>query len=333
MVQYASQKTRMNFLIVGLGSAGQRHARVLRALYPRSNIYVFRGTRFVGLIDKNLQNINLSIDPIFQYNLILLEQLDQLNQFFDLTVIATPASSHLIYVEKLWNSSYRILIEKPLSNSLEEISKLYKQAQYDNKIVYVGYQHNFNPIFNKIISIFNSYRHWHHLSCNFHESLHEMNVFRDMNSHHLADPNEGNAFLALSHEIDFVLKLLPGYWNKMECKLSSSGFFEGVLDEAKLEGIYENDKYEIDVLVSLNFGNVCKSREGILIGEDFVLKWDINNKTLNVNGTSENFDYDGDDLVSAEINFLLRKVDFDSDLKNSLVRAIKIVEINSLSKL
>jgi predicted dehydrogenase len=323
----------MNFLIIGLGSAGQRHARVLRTLYPLSTIFVFRGSRFVGLIDKNLQNIDPGIDPITQYKLILLDNLDNLDKLFDLTVIATPASSHLTYAKKLWSNSNRILIEKPLSNSLEEIREFLHNALNDNKIVYVGYQHHFNPIFNKIISIFNSYSHWSKLSCNFHESLHEMNVFRDMNQHHLASPKEGNALLALSHEIDFLLRLLPGPWSKMECELLSSGFFKGVLDKASLEGKYEDSVCKIEVSVDLNFGNVPRSRKGTLIGEDFDIKWDINDKTLVVNGITENFYYHGDDLISAEINFLLSKGDFDLELKNSLVRAIRIIEINSLSKL
>lgn len=323
----------MNFLIIGLGSAGQRHARVLRSQYPFSTIYAFRGTKFVGLIAKNLKSLDPDIDPIAQYNLILLDELDKLDKFFDLTVIATPASSHLFYAEKLWNNSNRILIEKPLSNALEDARKLNQAAQNHNKIVYVGYQHSFNPIFNKIISIFDSYSNWNLLSCEFHESLHEMNIFRDMNRHHLANPNEGNALLALSHEIDFILRLFPGYWSKMECKLSSSGFINSVLDEAKFEGIYEVARYKIDVLADLNFGNVPKSRKGTLVGGDFVLKWNINDKTLVVNGVSEYFDYDGDDLISAEISFLLNKRDFDLQLKNCLIRAMKIVELNSLSEL
>jgi len=323
----------MNFLIIGLGSAGQRHARVIRSLYPQSKIYAFRGTRFVGLIDKNLQNISPSIDPIIYYNLILLENLNHLTQFFDLTIIATPASSHSVYAEKLWNHSYRILIEKPLSNSLEEANELYRQAKNHNKIIYVGYQHNFNPIFNKIISVFDSYKEWSQLSCDFHESIHEMNIFRDMNRHHIADPNEGNVLLTLSHEIDFVLRLFPGNWHKIKCELSSTGFINGVFDNAELNGVYDNGKYKINVLISLNFGNVSKSRKGSLIGEDFELKWDINAKNLIINGVSEDFDYNADDLISAEIKFLLSKENFDSDLESSLERAIKIMEINSLSKL
>jgi len=160
-----------------------------------------------------------------------------------------------------------------------------------------------------------------------------MNIFRDMNRHHIADPNEGNVLLTLSHEIDFVLRLFPGNWHKIKCELSSTGFINGVFDNAELNGVYDNGKYKINVLISLNFGNVSKSRKGSLIGEDFELKWDINAKNLIINGVSEDFDYNADDLISAEIKFLLSKENFDSDLESSLERAIKIMEINSLSKL
>jgi predicted dehydrogenase len=318
----------MNFLIIGLGSAGQRHARVLRTLFPLSKIYAFRGDRFVGLIDKDLQFINLNIDPVSKYNLILLQKIEQTKLVFDLTIIATPASSHSFYAKKLWDSSFRILIEKPLDISLDSGKEILALAQVHNKAVFVGYQHNFNPIFTRIANIFNSHNDWYSLSCNFHESLHEMNIFRDMHKHHLSDPNEGNALLTLSHEIDFFLSVLPGDWNDIETRLASSGTFNSVLDEAELRGVYKNLGNEVLIEISLKFGIVVKSRSGRLKSKEYELEWDLIKRTLLINGITEKFDYHADDLIASEINFLLGKSSFDNELEILFARAVRILELN-----
>ena len=318
----------MNLLVIGLGSAGQRHARVMRHLYPKSNIYVYRGNHFTGLINKDLQSIDPKVDPIIHYNLIEVKDLEKLNINIDLTVIATPENSHFFYTEKVWDSSCRILVEKPLSNSITESHILTKKALMENKIFFTGYQHNFNPLFEKIISIYNSYSNWSLLSCEFHESLHEMNIFRDMNKHYLSNSNESNALLALSHEIEFVFRLLRGNWIEIKSQLFSSGTLGEVLDTAKVAGIYGGSVSQIQVSISLCYGNIPKSRKGSLVGKDAKLYWDLSDKSLTFNGETSYFNYEPDDLISAEIEYLINVKELDLDLRDALNRAVRIVELN-----
>lgn len=59
----------MNYLIIGLGSAGQRHLRVLhKFLGNKENIYIYRGDHKRGLISDDLQHENLSLNPVEFYN-------------------------------------------------------------------------------------------------------------------------------------------------------------------------------------------------------------------------------------------------------------------------
>ena len=318
----------MNLLVIGLGSAGQRHARVMRRLYPKSDIYVYRGNHFAGLIDKDLKNIDTKVDPITHYSLIELKDLEKLDMIIDLTVITTPDSSHFFYAGKVWDNSHRILIEKPLTNSITDSHLLTRNALAENKILYTGYQHNFNPIFEKIISIYNSYSNWNLLSCEFHESLHKMNIFRDMNKHFLANSNESNALLALSHEIDFVFRLLPGNWIEIKSQLFSSGTLGEVLDTAKVTGIYGGSASQIEVSISLGYGDISTSRKGSLVGKDAKLNWDLSDKSLTLNGETSYFNYEPDDLISAEIEYLINVKDLDLNLRDALNRAARIVELS-----
>jgi predicted dehydrogenase len=317
----------MNFLIVGLGSAGQRHARVLRKFYPKSKIFAYRGNHYMGLIDKNLQNIDPNIDPNIYYCLTELKSLEKFSQPIDLAIIATPADTHSIYAEKVWDYSQRILVEKPISNCKVESRALYEKAITDHKIIFIGYQHNFNPILKKVKSIFSTYEQWKTLSCEFHESLLKMNDFRDMRKHHMANPKKGNALLALSHELDFVYQLFPDSWNVIQSKLYSSGSLNEALDVYELVGLYNHHQTQIEFSVSLNFGNVNKSRKGFLIGQNISLSWDLVEKTLNLGSRIETFNYTADDLILKEINYVLSKQEFDQELKISLKRALKIIEL------
>lgn len=317
----------MNFLIVGLGSAGQRHARVLRNFFTESTIFAYRGNHYMGLIDKNLQSIDPDIDPINFYYLTELKSLEKFSEPIDLTIIATPADTHLKYAEKVWDYSRRILVEKPISNSKVESQALSEKAFTDNKIIFIGYQHNFNPILNKVKSIFSTYEQWNTLFCEFHESLLEMNDFRDMRMHHMANPKKGNVLLALSHELDFVYQLFPNNWNVTQEKLYSSGSLNKALDVYELMGLYNHHQTQIEFSVSLNFGNVNKSRKGSLIGQNISLSWDLVEKTLNLGSRIETFNYTADDLILKEINYVLSKQEFDQELKISLKRALKIIEL------
>jgi len=110
----------MRFLVIGLGSAGQRHARVMRKVFPEAEIDVFVKGRKVGLISKDLTSINLSESPTQHYKLNDIESIPKTANFYDLAVIATPISSHYEYFQMIFDCSRRILIEKPIARTLDE---------------------------------------------------------------------------------------------------------------------------------------------------------------------------------------------------------------------
>ena len=69
----------MNFLIVGLGSIGQRHLRNLKKIDPNCNVYVYR--RLKRKINLNNFNRLLKTDINKKYNLKPINNLNNLKRY------------------------------------------------------------------------------------------------------------------------------------------------------------------------------------------------------------------------------------------------------------
>lgn len=319
----------MNFLIIGLGSAGQRHARTIRSEFPSSNIYIFRGDHYTGLISPDLQRIDNHLDPVKYYGLYELNNLKKPKRNYDLTIVATPIANHFSHTGSVWSFSNRILIEKPITLYRKDAENLLQRAILDKKILLVGYQHTFNPILNKVKSQFRTYKPWNHFECEFSEYLIDMNPFREMEVHHLAEPKGGNVFLALSHEINFLFQLLPNSWEIFEGRLLTSRTIGNALDICEIRGDFKYLKTNLEMLINLNFDNREKKRDGVLRNSNLELKWNLVDKNLQTNNILTNFFYDTDYLFKKQLQYILAKQKFDKEILDSLVRAVDIVRLNS----
>lgn len=190
----------MKFLVIGLGSAGQRHLRVLNEFFGRNaNIYVYRGNHKRGLISEDLNNENFSINPVEYYNAIEINTIVEIaEKTWDLVIIATPPNYHYFYIEKLIVSSKRILIEKPLTVNAAEALRVMNLAQINNVPVLVGYQMTFHPFKVFIKNNINEIGEIKSCSTVFSEDLSLMNPFRSMESHYLSKPTGVEHFFHLA---------------------------------------------------------------------------------------------------------------------------------------
>ena len=90
------------FLIVGLGSIGTRHLRLVRKLMPEAQIAVFRH-------ENSQQPPDIEVDFCFT-------SIDEVRNFGpQAAVVANPASHHLDMALTLARQGVHLLIEKPIS--------------------------------------------------------------------------------------------------------------------------------------------------------------------------------------------------------------------------
>ncbi len=122
----------MRFLIAGFGSIGRRHFRNLRSL---------------GVEDIIFYSTNKSTNKRGEISDFIVEtDLEKaLAHKPDAVIVSNPTSMHLDIAIPAAKAGCHLLIEKPLSHSLERIDELSKIVDQTRKKVLIGFQFRYHP--------------------------------------------------------------------------------------------------------------------------------------------------------------------------------------------
>lgn len=121
------------FLIVSVGSIGQRHLRNLRILRPQSQIATLR------LLAGFETPLPLGCD-------IQLRSMADVKAFApSAAIIAGPASTHREIAAALIGMGVPVLVEKPFADSLNGLTEIVKTARTNKVTLMVGYNLRFKP--------------------------------------------------------------------------------------------------------------------------------------------------------------------------------------------
>ena len=119
-------------LVVGLGSIGVRHVRIVRELVP--------GVQIIALRHQDHSDTNgASIDHCVASVSEALKLLPQA------AVIANPASHHLEIAVPLAKAGLHLLVEKPISSSAKGVSELIEACATQGVTLMTGYNLRFSP--------------------------------------------------------------------------------------------------------------------------------------------------------------------------------------------
>lgn len=118
-------------LIVGLGSIGKRHLRLARELLPHADIRVLR---------------HQETDSVPEHANGCFSKLEDAIAFApQLAAISSPATFHLDSAVPLARAGVHLLVEKPLSASLDGIPQLLEICQSQKTVLLTGYNLRFLP--------------------------------------------------------------------------------------------------------------------------------------------------------------------------------------------
>ena len=121
-----------NIGIVGLGSIGCRHLRLARELRSDLNIVAVRSRKGKKIEEEKL------VDSVV-YSLE-----DAIGCGIEAAIIATPAVYHVQQAIELMEKRIHVLIEKPLSHSLDNMTELLKVNKKTKTVALVGYCLRYN---------------------------------------------------------------------------------------------------------------------------------------------------------------------------------------------
>ena len=251
-------------LIVGSGSAGSRHLRLARTLFPNSEIKVLR---------------HRSQSDIPEFSNGCFSTIEEVNQFApQIAVIANPSTFHTQIAHELALGKVHLLIEKPLSSAVEGVAELIKVCRENNLVLMVGYNLRFAPslqffrglLSKEVIGDLLSVR------CEVGQYLPSWRTETDYRQGVSARKElGGGALLELSHEIDY-LRWVFGEVDWVRATLSQQSKLEiDVEDSVHMTIGFLSTKGEKQLVGTLNLDLIRHdhTRMCIVIGEKGTLRW------------------------------------------------------------
>ena len=193
------RKGAMKILIAGLGSIGRRHFRNLIAL-GETDLVLLR-TRKATLPDDELAGYPVETDI---HNALKKHNIDAV-------VVANPTSLHLDVAIPAAEAGCHILLEKPVSHSLDGLDSLQKAADQSGSKILVGFQFRYHPTLNKARELIRSgalgqvltvHAHWGEYLPNWHP-------WEDYSQSYAARADLGGGVIGtLTHPLDYLRYLL-----------------------------------------------------------------------------------------------------------------------------
>jgi len=250
-------------LIVGLGSIGKRHVRIVRELFPKINITVLRHNQ----CDENNTGVDSCVTTIE----------DAIDRKPQVAIIANPATMHLEVAMQLAKNNIHLLIEKPIAISSQGVQELINLCEQKQLVLMTAYNLRFMPSLmelqkqlqkNKIGRIFS-------IKSEVGQNLPSWRPDQDYRKSVSAQKKLGGGVLSeLSHEIDYISWIFgPIEWVKSHIS-KVSNLEVDVEDNANIIlGFGGKLDKEFSATLNMDFIRQDITRMCTVIGELGTLRW------------------------------------------------------------
>ena len=118
--------------VVGTGHLGRHHTRILNQ-HPEID--------FLGAFDADPERLDAVCG---EYGAMALSSLDAAKEA-DLVIVATPTIAHYSVARELLEAGCHVMLEKPITQTMEEARALIELADANSKILAVGHVEFYNP--------------------------------------------------------------------------------------------------------------------------------------------------------------------------------------------
>ena len=134
--------------VIGTGSLGRNHARILTEI---STVQV------TGFVDANDA---IAADITNTLNLKRYDSVEALAKDIDCAVVATPTTTHYDIATQLLEAGVDVLVEKPITSTVDEAKRLIELAKERNRIVQVGHVERYNPAITAVADLVRGTRYF-----------------------------------------------------------------------------------------------------------------------------------------------------------------------------
>ncbi len=249
--------------IIGLGSIGKRHLRLAQKLRPEIKIIAVRSG-----IGKKTQEEKIADKIVYTME-------DTINTGIQAAIIATPATCHADQALRLMNLGIHVLIEKPLSHSLENVNEILSTTGELGAMGLVGYCLRYDPAALKFKKMLATEKIGQILSVQVNCSSYLPDWRLNMDYRQSVSAKKelgGGALLELSHELDYI-RWFFGDMKSVYANIQNSGTLNIDVEDS-VDMIFESDK-DFSVSVHLDFNSRNIRRECIVRSSNGDLIWDV----------------------------------------------------------
>jgi predicted dehydrogenase len=251
-------------LIIGYGSIGKRHLRLVRGLLPNADIRVLRH-QLCTSIPEHANGCFSSLEQAIDFEP-------------QLAVIASPATFHMSTALPLARANVHLLIEKPLSAAIDGIPQLLEACREHGTILLIGYNLRFLSSLKRFRELLNENVIGKTLSVRCEIGQYLPSWRPDVDYRQSVSARQklgGGALLELSHEVDY-LRWIFGEIDWVKATLSRQSSLEiDVEDTAHLTVGFAPaaDGGQLVGTVNLDFVRHDTTRLCTAIGENGSLRW------------------------------------------------------------
>ena len=125
--------------VVGVGHLGSQHARIYSEIAKRSSGQY----QFIGIFDTDNIKVRALAEKVGGG---AFESAAELANFADAVSVATPTETHYVVARAFLEKGRHVLVEKPITDNLQEAEKLVALARKNKCVLQVGHVERFNPV-------------------------------------------------------------------------------------------------------------------------------------------------------------------------------------------
>jgi len=260
----------MKFLIAGLGSIGRRHFRNLISLGEK-DIVLLR-TRKATLPDDELAGYPVEID--------IKEALKKHKP--DAVIVSNPTAMHLDVAIPAAQAGCAILLEKPISHSIERLDVLREAVKKSDSKVLVAFQFRFHPGLIRAKQLISDGEIGRVISAEVHfgEYLPAWHPWEDYRKGYAARADMGGGVvLTQCHSLDYLPWLVGKVKSVWGFTAKISDLEVNVEDTAKIGLCFEDGALGS---LHLDFNQQPPAHRFEVIGTKGTLKWDLADGAVNI---------------------------------------------------
>lgn len=260
--------------VVGLGSIGRRHVRVIREVDPN--------LRIIGVSSRSIEDLPLNSAP----TQVVSSKEQAVGLGVGAAVICSPAPLHVSDTQFFLERKIPVLIEKPLSDSVEAALAL-QPSQTRGISALLGYTFRHSKAFKSLSLLLSERRIGKTLGVRI-VSRSYLPDWRPEQDYRLSVSASsdlgGGVLLELSHEIDIASHFF-GPFESVRARVENSGTLGISAEDFAELNLFSTDG--IPVSVELNFASSDAVRIVEVIGQFGSIHWDLLKNAIDISDSNE----------------------------------------------